>query len=71
MTKQPADTVIGYDTSTDMHTLSVLCADCGDPSDGPALYVGDEWGCYLDSHCCEACGRDLSLDGLELIPHAW
>jgi hypothetical protein len=60
--------LIGHDTSENASTPSVLCAECGSDADGSPVYAGDEWGRVLDSHCCSECGRDLSEDGLVLVP---
>ena len=64
--EMPAETIIGYDTSEDMHDLSVLCAAHGSEADGTPIYDGDEWGAS-ELPCCSECGRELSVvlvDGL-------
>lgn len=54
------ETIIGYDTSSSIHDLSVVCADCADyhgDGGGSALYEGEEWGGCAPS--CSHCGETL------------
>lgn len=58
------DVPVGLDTSPDMHTVIVVCAQCQLPTDrGAALYPGDEWGGPLPA--CSRCG--CVLDGLDEV----
>ena len=52
-----AETPIGYDTSEDAYTLSVICEECSDEhgdGGGAAMYAGEEWGGPLPT--CTHCG---------------
>lgn len=53
--------LIGYDTSEHMYNLSVVCADCGPPTeDHSLLYAGDEWGAEKwDVPRCTHCNTPL------------
>lgn len=55
--KSVALAMVGFDTSSDMNNLSILCPDCGGPEHGSPLYEGDEWG--GDVPDCESCGAAI------------
>lgn len=55
--------LIGYDTSADMHNLSVICAECADTEGdggGAPIYRGEEWGAH-EAPRCARCGADLDV----------
>jgi hypothetical protein len=53
--------IIGYDTSSSAHDLSVICEACSDEhgdGGGSPIYDGDEWGGPIPA--CSHCGEALS-----------
>jgi hypothetical protein len=57
-----AQTIVGYDTTTDAMRPTAVCAECGDASDGEPIHDGDEWGGVPDGGLrCVRCFREIPV----------